>query len=432
MNLQHALENSDYELATHIAKDLNNDEIIDALNNTATLQNLHASWIAIDFWQFLDERNILSLDALKNMGEEEDEDVNFDSIDIECLINSTAEKKILRVDYKKPFPLLILENELRYFEHKSEEECAILVEFINACKNLNVEGGKLLTQALSPNTPLSILDALIKNGCDPMYEDNAQQNFIFKIVKWRKQVDIDTFKKYLTYFVDQGVDIDHRDVIDDTPIIALIKSGDDADRLESMIELGADIHIQKTDADSFDLLEIALVSQKTEFLSILLEHGLAFDHEKRDRNGHSALYRFTERGVKKDQIKLFSLLLKGEPDLYQINYSRRYEKGYRSPMESLVLEGHPDALKLALAMLRPDINQTDEEGNTPLHIAASNYVLEAPRAAKILELIKILVAYGADVNIRNNKEQKPSDCASDDNKKIDILEFLLLKERETS
>lgn len=265
-----------------------------------------------------------------------------------------------------------------------------------------------------------------------MYEDNAQQNFIFKIVKWRKQVDIDTFKKYLTYFVDQGVDIDHRDVIDDTPIIALIKSGDDADRLESMIELGADIHIQKTDADSFDLLEIALVSQKTEFLSILLEHGLAFDHEKRDRNGHSALYRFTERGVKKDQIKLFSLLLKGEPDLYQINYSRRYEKGYRSPMESLVLEGHPDALKLALAMLRPDINQTDEEGNTPLHIAASNYVLEAPRAAKILELIKILVAYGADVNIRNNKEQKPSDCASDDNKKIDILEFLLLKERETS
>ena len=106
MNLQHALENSDYELATHIAKDLNNDEIIDALNNTATLQNLHASWIAIDFWQFLEERNILSLDALKNMGEEEDEDVNFDSIDIECLINSTAEKKTLRVDYKKPFLLL--------------------------------------------------------------------------------------------------------------------------------------------------------------------------------------------------------------------------------------------------------------------------------------------------------------------------------------
>lgn len=428
MTLHQALESKDFKLATQLAKSLCNSHIIQALNDTFVLQNLHAYWLALDFWLLLDEKNIVSLDLLKNMGDEEE--VDFNNIDIESLINSTTEKPKLKVDQKKSFPLLILENELRYFEHKSEEECAILVKFINACRNLNAKGGKLLTQALSPNTPLSILDALIEKGCDPMYENNAQQNFLFNIVKWRKQVDIDTFKKYLTYFIDQGLDINHRDVIDETPIIALIKSGEATQRIDVMIELGADIHIQKTDIDGFDLLEIAVTSYNPDFVSALLKHGLAFDYEKQDREGHSVLFRFTDHGVRKDQLTLFSLLLQGQPDLYQINHDSRCEKHYSTPMENLVTEAHPDALKLALAMLRPDINQTDEEGNTPLHLAASNYVHEAARAVVNLERIKILIAYGADVNTLNNKEQTPAACASDDDKKADILAFLLAKEHQ--
>ena len=165
-------------------------------------------------------------------------------------------------------------------------------------------------------------------------------------------------------------------------------------------------------------------------MSALLKHGLAFDYEKQDREGHSVLFRFTDHGVRKDQLTLFSLLLQGQPDLYQINHDSRCEKHYSTPMENLVTEAHPDALKLALAMLRPDINQTDEEGNTPLHLAASNYVHEAARAVVNLERIKILIAYGADVNTLNNKEQTPAACASDDDKKADILAFLLAKEHQ--
>ena len=428
MTLHQALESKDFKLAIQLAKPLSSSHIIQALNDTFVLQNLHAYWLALDFWQLLDERNIVSLDLLKNMGDEEE--VDFNNIGIESLVNSTAEEPKLRVNDKKPFALMLLKQALRYPERHSEEELAILVKFIRACRNLNADEGKLLTLAVSPNTPIPILDALIENGCDPRYEDRSQRNLLFNIVTWNKQVNIDTFKKYLAYFIEQGLDINHRDVIDDTPIIVLIKSVEAAERIAVMLELGADIHIQKTDIDGFDLLEIALASQRSDFLSVLLEYGLAFDYEKQDREGHTVLFRFTDRGVRKDQLTLFSLLLQGKPDLYQINHDSRYEKHRSTPMENLVTKAHPDALKLALAMTRPDINRIDVQGNTPLHIAASNYVLEEANVIANLNRIKILTAYGADVNMRNHNEQKPSDCACDDDKKADILAFLLAKEHQ--
>ena len=61
-----------------------------------------------------------------------------------------------------------------------------------------------------------------------------------------------------------------------------------------------------------------------------------------------------------------------------------------------------------------DLNETDEDGITPLHVAAKN---------GNLEIAKLLINYGADKNLRDNNGTLPIEFAKNNNHQ-EIIELL--------
>jgi uncharacterized protein len=154
-----------------------------------------------------------------------------------------------------------------------------------------------------------------------------------------------------------GASIDARDAQQQTALLIAVQRGDSG-LASYLIGRGADLNAQAANQDTPWLLAGAL--GRTEILDAMLDTG-AVDYTKRNRYGGNALIPACERG----HVETVRLLLsRSEIDVNHIN-----NLGWTALLEAVILSDggprHIEIVKLLLAA-GADPNIADREGVTPL------------------------------------------------------------------
>lgn len=435
MSLLDALQAEDYSRAAELAVNCSDTDIRQALHDSFFLQNLHRHWRAIALFILLEQRGIVSL----SLGSDDNNAHSNPPQPSDEPSLPAALLAALELDAPAPqepaFPLAtpLLQALFNVLQRQSQQHDieqlqhtqALLTALLPKVSQLDSEYGELLRDAIRRQLSLTVIEQLIDAGCSPLVLARDQSNYLTQIVHSVTVTD-GQFAAYLEYFLAQGLNIDHANVVRDTPLSVAVKQGDSA-KVALLLDLVADANMPF--ADDADLMEIALSANQIEVIKLLQQRGMQFDVDKFDNHQQSLLYRML-KGPAEVDLKLLALLLKDRPDLYQINRDNYRQLAQTTPMQRL-LDKSPAALQLALHLLRPDLNQTDADGNTALHLAAANYVnYERRRADDILARVKLLVSYGADVTARNHQGRTAAEVASDDDLKIDIVQWLRQQEAQ--
>lgn len=420
-----ALQTEDYPRATELAMISSKAEIHQALQDSFFLQNLQRHWQAVELFILLEQRNIVSLSLGHNKTNSETVTIDKPSLPAE-LLAILGQEAPTPTDPVYPVGQELLQYMFNALQHQPEQRPETLRQLstlLPKIAGLNTNHGELLRDAIRRQLPLTVIELLLDVGCSPFEQARDGANYLMQIVQSVAITD-DQFASFMAFFLAQGLDINHPNLYHDTPLSIAASLGN-RDKVALLLDLGADADMLFR--NNADLLEIALYSKQLKVIELLQQRGMHFDFDKLDRQQQSLLYRFLKNPCDID-LTLLALLLKDKPDLYQINRDLYRQRKQTTPMQRL-LDHSPAALQLALHMLQPDLNQTDSDGNTALHLAAGNYVnYEQQRADDILSRVKLLISYGADVTLCNNQEQTPAEMASDDDLKIDIVRWLRQQE----
>ena len=168
-----------------------------------------------------------------------------------------------------------------------------------------------------------------------------------------------------------------------------------------MLELGADP--RSKDSNDATALHLACTSNSGELVSLLLSYYTA-NLNLKDRNQKTPLcyavfFQPTE--------SIYALVQNGADPNFSV-------ASRRGPL-ALACSAGKQGIVEALLKLRADPNQTDQDGNTPLHILAQLGAEFSGRnrkgKSKVIGATRALLASGANVNARNKLGQTPIEIA---------------------
>lgn len=391
MELLTALQAEEDEKAVAIATQMTAAEIQQALQASFFWQNVHRHWQAFSLFLLLEQKGLLSLDL-------------YDDPSGRC--GELLAQMIKRL--------------------ASTDDPALLSGFaalLAHVENVDEPAKTLLQCAIKAGARWPLLQVLVDGGCDPLLINQSGENYLLVIIGQSLSASLRT--EQLRFFIEHGVDINGADKTGMTALTKVIAAGD-TELLPVLIELGADLDIEL--ADGRDGLAIAVDNHHEAMLTMLLSAGLAFDPERRDRHGHSTLYRFLAglpyEAHLGNELAVLGILLSPQIDLYQHN--EPFRQGEPDTPMGLLVNKAPAYLELALQHVHPDLTVVDGHGNSALHWAAAyNVNYQATRAQDVYRKIKLLIAHGAEPHIRNFQGLTAADIASLDELKYMAVKLLL-------
>lgn len=274
-------------------------------------------------------------------------------------------------------------------EWKLNSAVALLLEK-GANPNIqNSNGETPLFSAVKANSP-STIQLLLDKGADKNKRDFLGNTALHTCIRW----DAMEAAKVL---IDNGIVIGAQNISGKTPLHEAAK----ANRLE-MVELllsnGADINA--ADSTGKTVLIDAIQEGNINLVKMLIDRG-ASPHIQ-EMYGRNAYHEAAESG----NIDLINIIREaGGNPLSRDSYGR-------TPL-SLVLDKSDEAI---LAVLGNDLNLTDSDGNTPIHLAVANRITP--------QKLSMLLSMHYPVNRRNSTGQTPLSIAVN-NKYLDSVKVLL-------
>jgi ankyrin repeat protein len=201
--------------------------------------------------------------------------------------------------------------------------------------------------------------------------------------------------------LERGADVEAQNNRGSTPLhLAASKTSEKSVRL--LIKNGAMINLQNNKSQT--ALHKASRHGHLDIVRLLLDHKADIDLQ--DNHGstplHLAIYHMSREAVQ--------LFLDRGADVTLQN-----GKG-QAALHRALQRGHPDIIQLILSGENVDADALDNDGSTPLHLAASE--------AEVLSGARLLLMHGANINLRNKKGQTPLHLASQRGH-IDCMELLL-------
>jgi len=219
-------------------------------------------------------------------------------------------------------------------------------------------------------------------------------------------------------------------------LLEVVRTGN-VDQVKDLLINFPNININIQDAEGNTPLILAVLHDNLDMVRVLLDHGANKNIEDQDTGGMNGL----DWALYKRNLKLIDLL---EPDLlisetsegwaqYE-NWARGWSSGVnwqrQDIIELVLLEAaragnEPKVAELLTGHSDININIQDVYGNTPLIWATKN---------NCLEIVKMLLYYGADKNIANKHGLKPIDWAikMHNLNLINLLEPWLLKSKASN
>ena len=179
-----------------------------------------------------------------------------------------------------------------------------------------------------------------------------------------------------------------------TPLLAAA-SGNKKEIVELLLAKGADVKAANQDGDT--PLSLATFASTPEVVQLLLDHGA--DIHIKTQDGLTLLH-LAARGGTTDNAKL--LIARG------LEVDARSDAG-QTPLHEAARNAHPDVVRLLIAK-GAKVDARDKNGITPL-LEMMSYSLGTTRhdaenkAGRLTETTEILLANGANVNVRNERGQ---------------------------
>jgi ankyrin repeat protein len=303
-----------------------------------------------------------------------------------------------------------------------DESLAFFKEIMSKMDNINdeISDQTLLGYCIEKEAVPEIIKSLIEDfGCNADYKNNAQENLIHKIVN-NYSLNAEKGKEYIKTLVENGVDINEKNVVGTTPLMYAVKRNK-KEYIPLLLENGADPNEKDNQENSS--FYYAVGEQFSMPMYELLAESSSADFNSINKDGRTLLTEFI-RMMSDSENDLNSLqrLLSDGADL---KHSALY---YGNPKSGLdyVAEKKSGILKSVLDSGSIDINEQDNQGNTILHkVCAYNVNYDAEAAKEIYRKVKLLLENGADKDISNDKDETALTLASTDNLKIKTVELLM-------
>ncbi|OEK09566.1 hypothetical protein A8C32_12750 [Flavivirga aquatica] len=268
----------------------------------------------------------------------------------------------------------------------------LLIEKGVAYKSLNKQGGNAFIFATkgtrNHSNSLETYKYLEKMGLQPnIITDNG---FTPLHALAYKNTDIDIFN----YFIEKGGDVNQPDINGNTPFINAAYRND-LKSVEYLALHTKNFNIQNKKGIS--PLMRALQSNNSKVVAFLLEKGA--NPQTLDASGNSLVYyllkSYTPKNLKEFEEK-FKLLQN-----HELDFKGLQSKG--NTIWHLAVKQHSIDLLEKLETLEVPVNKRNNEGYTPLHLAAMT--------AKNTSVLKHLLSVGADKTIKTDFEETVYDLA---------------------
>ncbi|WP_281231327.1 ankyrin repeat domain-containing protein [Flavobacterium gelatinilyticum] len=303
-----------------------------------------------------------------------------------------------------------------------DESIAFFKELMSKMDNLNDEIsdktllGYFLEKGISPKIIKVLVDDF---GANTQYKNNAGENFIYTILN-TYGLDAEKVKEYITILINNGVDINEKNIVGTTPLMCAVKRNR-KELLSFLLENGADPN--ETDNQENSSFYYAAAEQFSIPMYELLAESSSANFNNINKNGKTLLTEFI-RMMSDSEYDLNSLqrLLSDGADL---NHCAEYYGNPKSGVD-YVVEKKSGILKSVLDSGSVDVNEQDNQGNTILHkVCAYNVNYDAEMAKETYRKAKLLLDQGADISITNDKDETALMLASGDNLKIKTVELLM-------
>lgn len=303
-----------------------------------------------------------------------------------------------------------------------DESIAFFKELMSKMENINdeISDKTLLGYFLEKNASPKIIKTLIDDfGANVQYKNNAGENFIYTILNIYG-LETDKVKEYIAILLDNGIDINEKNIVGTTPLICAIKRSK-KDFISFLLENGADAN--ETDNLNNTAFYYAVAEQFSFDMYDALATVSSPDFNIVNKDGRTLLTHFISSvsGSPSDITFLERLLADGA----DVNFCAQYYGQPKSGIDFIV-EKKSDILKSVLENVSLDVNEQDNHGNTILHkVCAYNVNYDAEMAKETYRKVKLLLDQGADISISNDKDETALMLASGDNLKIKTVELLM-------
>jgi ankyrin repeat protein len=280
-------------------------------------------------------------------------------------------------------------------------------------KLVNSKGENALFRAASgtrskqhPKAAFAYLEGL---GLDASITNKDGQNLLHLLANRNKEVAV--FQHYL----DKGLDANAQDANGSTSLMNAAR-GNSLEVVKLLVNGAEDINVQ--DEKGRSALAMAVSRSTPEVVGLLLENGA--DSATADKKGNTlAYYLMQSYDAKKPEDFEAKWKL-----LNKVGLSMSDTQHDGNSLLHLAAKDNDMPLLQRLEEFDIDINQKNDEGNTPLHLAAMS--------AENTEILKYLIAQGADVALKTDFEETVYDLAKENEllqKEMTALEFLQPKNK---
>ncbi len=309
----------------------------------------------------------------------------------------------------------------------SSEAEAFLAEFISKVEGVNdsVQGKSFLSLAVEALMAPELMQVMIDNGCDPSYLNNGDETYLHRLANNSPSVvNQDTLVALARLFIDQGVDVDAKDVSGNTAL--LVATTKNLSQLaELLLDSGADVNEKNTKGDS--ALSVAQRSAgygDSSMLNVVSQYGSMDDDDKVELCYQTI--REIENGEplrEPSEEELEALDQFAGVDIY---VPVKDPWGHETSIANEMVKKGSCWFKKFVELFDIEPNYTDDAGDTLLHkVAAVDVNFEEQKAKALVAIAKMLIKLGADPTIRNNSDKNAVDLASDSNYKEKLVVLLL-------
>jgi uncharacterized protein len=286
--------------------------------------------------------------------------------------------------------------------------------------NDEISDQTLLGYCIEKEAVPEVIRSLIEDfGCNATYKNNAQENFIHKIVN-NYSLNAEKGQEYIKILLENGVDINEKNVVGTTPLMYAVKRNK-KEYIPLLLENGADPN--ETDNQQNSSFYYAVGEQFSIPMYELLAASSSANFDTINKDGRTLLTEFIRMmSDSEHDLNALQRLLSDGADL---NHCAHY---YGNPKSGLdyIAEKKSGILKSVLDSGSIDVNEQDNQGNTILHkVCAYNVNYDAEAAKEIYRKVKLLLENGADKDITNDKDENALTLASADNLKIKTVELLM-------